>query len=65
MRLSRRRAEAAARYLVEQGVDAGLLVVNGQGAHGDADQATSENIGGETIERRIVRLEMQVDDAAP
>ena len=63
--LSRRRAEAAAQYLVERGVDAGVLVVTSQGAHGGADQATSENIVAQTIRRRIVRLEAQVNDLAP
>ena len=64
MRLSQRRAEAVAQYLVERGVDAGHLVVNGLGVYSDADQATWKNAGGEALNRRIVQVEVQIDELA-
>lgn len=58
LRLSQRRADAVAQYLIRQGVNPDSVFTEGLGEYG-FDQAASERPAANTTERRIVLLEIQ------
>ena len=57
--------EAVAQYLVASGIEAGRLVVRGQGIYRNAVESGSDVAVGQTIHGRIVRVDVETNSPAP
>ena len=61
--LSRRRADAVARFLVASGVDVDYLSVQGLGIYSEANRAPLDETASVVMDGRIVQLEIEFDGA--